>query len=350
MIKINKPCCRPLAIGSFPYKTPKEALERILTFFPETPLWPQLPQAHPWEQMYIQYYEGMPGITIDDAKMKLISREPDDLFFEETAEALTHIMEENFDPFAISPDKARGLHYFLSHAKEVIKTNPLWIKGQITGPVSFALSVTDNCMKPILYNETYKDLTVNLLWAKAAWQIERLKKIHDRVIMFIDEPYLAGTGSSMVALSKEDAVHMLKTITDNIRSKGALSGIHCCGNTDWTILFDARCDIISMDAYQYSDNFLLYMDNISAHFSGGGFIAWGIVPTSSDIYNTTPQGLLSKMEAVFERLQAQGVSRKTLLENSFISPSCGLGNLDPAAAEEVMKQCCALSGMLIKQI
>ncbi len=37
---------------------------------------------------------------------------------------------------------------------------------------------------------------------------------------------------------------MLKIISDNIKKFDALSGIHCCGKTDWGSVIDTDTDIL----------------------------------------------------------------------------------------------------------
>ncbi len=343
----KKPFCIPLAIGSFPFKTPEEALSVIIKYFPELPLWPQLPEADEKEQMYVQYFEGIPGLEYDENKKKIFAGEQDDTFFEKSAEALTAAMEGDLEYFKISPDYARGFYYFLEKEEEISALFPMWIKGQITGPVSFSLVVTDKEMKPVLYDETFVELLVSGLTAKALWQIEKLQEIHDDVIIFIDEPYMASLGSSMVALDNEGALAMLTPVVEGIRGAGGLSGIHCCGNTDWSVIFNSGCDIISLDAYEYGDNFLLYFDEISAFLDRGGFIAWGIVPTSQIIDNENSANLTAKLESIFKRLEEKGISRDIILSQSFISPSCGLGNVEVDRAERIMRTCREISSGLV---
>jgi methionine synthase II (cobalamin-independent) len=334
-----KPSGIPIAIGSFPWKDPEETQNIIFKYFYDIPLWAQLPTVDPQEQMYVQYYEGMPGITYDEAKMKLVANGVDDRFFEEMAETMSHAMEEDFEYFAITPEKARGLHYFLTQKEEISKLKPLYIKGHTTGPVSFCLTVMDSDMKPVLYDESYREAITTALACKTRWQIDKLKELYDKVIIFIDEPYLSSLGSSMVALSAEDAVSMIGGITGVIRDNGALSGVHCCGNTDWQVLFDAGCDIISFDAYEFGDNFLLYPESIASFLNKGGMIAWGIVPTSAEFTKETDESLTNKLMDLWKKLESKGISMKTIQEQSFISPSCGLGNMEEDMAVKMMEMC-----------
>jgi len=326
----------PLAIGSFPHRDPREALNLIFENFPRVPLWPQLPRVNPKEQMYVQYFEGIPGIRFDQEKQKLIASPQDDEFFIELAESYEHVMNEDYDHFKISPDYARGLYLFLEREEQIRNLKPHWIKGQITGPVSFCMAVTDPQMKMILYDETYTEAVVTILKMKALWQIKELKKIYPEVIMFLDEPYLASYGSSMIALSREKAVFMIKQVVESIFSAEAVPGIHCCGNTDWSILLNSAPGIISMDAYEYGENFLLYSRGVAEFITGGGALALGIVPTSESVENETVSSLMDKLEKFLKQLQKTGLSGERILQQSFISPSCGLGNVPMERANKII--------------
>jgi hypothetical protein len=341
-----KPRCTPLAIGSFPYKDTDLALDAIFRYFSEIPLWPQLPAVDEQEQMYIQYYEGMPGIEFDSEKHKLTAGEVDDGFFEKMAEMLEHVMSEDLEYFAISEDKARGFRRFLEKSGDVKSLNPRWVKGHITGPVSFGLVITDKDMKPALYDESYREVIREVLKMKALWQVEKLKEIHPHVIILMDEPYMASFGSSMVALSQDEAVFLMGDIIRAIEEKGAVSGIHCCGNTDWSVIIKTGCRIISFDAYEYGDKFLLYRDELVNYLESGGMIAWGIIPTSEDVNNEDAASLVLKLENLVNRLAGEGIDRETVLKQSFISPSCGLGSIPVERGERIMKMVTAVQEVL----
>jgi methionine synthase II (cobalamin-independent) len=340
------PRCVPLAIGSVPYKDAGKALESILKYFPEIPFWPQLPMADEQEQMYIQYFEGMSGISFAPDKHRLVAGETDDRFFEEMAITLEHAISEDLDYFKISPNKARGFYEYISKTDKIKALKPMWVKGHITGPVSFGLVITDNNMKPVLYDESYREIVREVLRMKALWQVEELRKIHPDVIILIDEPYMASLGSSMVALSGEEASGLMGSIVEAIEDKNAVSGIHCCGNTDWTAIIRTGCRIISFDAYEYGDKFLLYRDEIADYMKNGGTVAWGIIPTSEAVYNEDSDSLILRLEKMINRLTGEGLEQETILVQSFISPSCGLGNIPVERAERIME----LTGKISREL
>ncbi len=68
--------------------------------------------------------------------------------------------------------------------------------------------------------------------------------------------------------------------------------MHCCGNTEWSILIDAGVDILNFDAFDYGDTILLYPDALKAYLKAGKALAFGVVPTNSaKIHGQTPTRL-----------------------------------------------------------
>ena len=132
------------------------------------------------------------------------------------------------------------------------------------------MTVTDENKRPILYHEMLGDAVPKLLKLKAAWQERELAKISKRTIIFVDEPYMASYGSSMAAgpLSKpEKIIEILNEVFDGITG---LKGIHCCGNTDWSILLRTKIDILNFDTYAYASSLALYADDVRRFISHGG--------------------------------------------------------------------------------
>ena len=97
--------------------------------------------------------------------------------------------------FALKEDTAKGFFVFL----ERLQTSeaPLAaVKGQITGPFTLGTGIADQNKKPIFYDTQLKDAAVKLLAMKARWQVRKLSTLQKPVMIFFDEPALAGVGSS----------------------------------------------------------------------------------------------------------------------------------------------------------
>jgi len=328
------------AIGSFPHTDAGKACNLILDSLPRIPCWPQLPKKNFRENMYVQFSESLPCAVVDEKEKKIYFNTEEDMtpllerFYE-------RIIAGDVDYFKISEEYASGLYAFTDKIRRYppkALADIRFIKGQVTGPISFGLTVTDKDNKSVFYNDELVDAVVKNCVMKARWQIRNLKEtgIND-VIMFIDEPYLVSLGSSFVSLEREQVIKYLDEVIDGIHAENALSGIHCCGNTDWSILMSTRIDIISFDAYNYMESMTLYPDKLKEFLANGKSLAWGIVPNSEKAEKETKEGIISRLKEGIKALVNKGIPEKQLLEQSLITPCCGTGTLSVSLAEKVMR-------------
>jgi len=329
------------AIGSLPHQDVDRACEIVLESFSQIPAWPQLPRRNLRENMYIQASEGMPCLVLDEEKGKVYFQTKGDITGE-LEKFYEKIIENRVDYFKISEEYAVGFHAFMELVRKTLSkegegTGILALKGQLIGPISFGLTVTDENRKSILYHEQLVDAVVKTCGMKARWQIRRMKEVFPQIIIFIDEPYLASFGSAFVSLSRDEVVNYLNQVIDSIKSEGAIAGIHCCGNTDWSILMDTKVDIISFDAYSYLETISLYPEKLKEFLTQGRYLAWGIVPASSQAMGEEINSLIKRFEDGLKLLNSKGVERERILENLLITPSCGTGTLSVEVAEKVVK-------------
>ena len=43
-----------------------------------------------------------------------------------------------------------------------------------------------------------------------------------------------------------------------IHQEGALAGLHCCGNTDWSLVLATGVDVINFDAWEFAQGLSVY--------------------------------------------------------------------------------------------
>lgn len=298
-------------IGSVPFKDPKSACEIIFEYFPTIPFWPQLPRRSYLENMYVQYSEGLPGFVFD-SNAKTIKLDSN-IFIEQIDEVIRRCGDGDVDFFRISEKYAEGFYKFLEIFKNYSK-GVKFVKGHTIGPISYALSLTDENKQSVLYNNDIFEILTKVLAMKARWQIRKLKALFPKVIIFIDEPSLVSLGSSYVNINADTAFARLDELVKAIKDEGALCGLHCCGNTDWPQLLKRDIDIISFDAYNFMKEFLLYGAELKKFAENDGTVAWGLVPTSGE----------------------KPIVTDTLF-SSLVTPSCGVGTLDEASARKVFE-------------
>ena len=347
--------CRPLLIGSLPMQDHAEALQLVLQYTPEIPLWAQLP-FYPREGMVPQFAPGLPGLQETPEKIWVDTSQPDFetqllAFFEDYVAVTDGGASLDKTRFALSPDTAAGFFTF-SQQIASLSEQPFALKGQITGPITFCTGLKDQKGRSLFYSDQMREVAVKLLAMKARWQVEQLSSFGCPVIIFIDEPALAGFGSSeFISISSAEITACLQEVTQAIHSVGGVAGVHVCANTDWSLLLQSEIDIVNFDAYAYFDRFVLYPEQIKQFFKAGGILAWGLVPTlnEEDIEKETVASLLAlwrKQAAVIEGL---GVERSMLLEQSLITPSCGTGSISLEHAKKVLNLTKGLAAAIREQ-
>lgn len=335
--------CIATAIGSFPHADAEEALAVIFNSLPEAPIWPQLPRLGLYEQMEIQYSGGMPRATIDEEKGRMYFDTSGDYsedfaaFYEAYLAAIDQPAGQgDFSALAISRNYSRGIYKFAEELKIQGRKYP-FIKVQTTGPCSFALTISDENKRAIYYNEEFRDMVAKALAMKCRWQIQTFQPYADKIICFIDEPILSAFGSSTyISVRREDVIALIGEVACAIKAEGAVAGVHCCGNTDWTILIEAGIDLINLDAFGYGETLALYPDAVSRFMAQGGLIAWGIVPTSAAVRGQTIKALEERLIRLVDQLAEKiHMERRIILEQALLTPSCGTGSLEVSDAEMV---------------
>lgn len=343
-----KPKCAATAIGSMPYADPARPLDVILESLPNAPFWPQLSKRGLHEQMEIQYSEGLPRIVVDEAKGRMYFDTTGD-YSEDLATFYEGYMlaedEGDCSSVAISEEYSAGIPALEACLRSAGGTRPV-VKCQTTGPISFALTIVDENKRAIYYNEEFVDTVVKGLAMKCRWQIRKFTPFAEQVVCFIDEPILSAFGSSTyVSVQRDDVVAKLNEVVEAIHADGGIAGIHCCGNTEWSIPVDTGADIVNFDAYDYGETVALYPDHMRTHLvENGNVLAWGVVPTSAAIRGESAETMIDLFERLTDNLaQKAGIDKQVIVEQALITPSCGTGSMEVEDAEKVFAVLCETS-------
>jgi methionine synthase II (cobalamin-independent) len=324
----------PTMIGSMPHKNPAAACALVAKYLKEIPAWPQLPKRAFTEDMTVQFSEGFPGMTVIDGRA-FVKHGP---AFDVQMEALySAYLAGDSSRFPMSSASAAGLHEFLN----LKKLNPLAVKGEISGPLSFGATLKDESRQSILHDDTLADAAAKLLRLKAAWQEKELRRVSKNTIIFVDEPVMASYGSAFFTLSKEKVRLLEEEVLGGI---SGVRGVHCCGNTDWSVLLGTSAHIISFDTYNFAGSLALYPAEVKALIDRGGAIAWGVVPNTEEaLAKESISSLKDRLEEAMAPFTRQGISFKSLKEQGIITPSCGLAGLSEDGAEHVLEMVAGLS-------
>ena len=335
--------CLPTIIGSVPHTDAQKATALVTRYLKDIPAWPQLPKKSFQENMYVQFSEGFPGAVVENNRIYIDTARD----YTPSLEALYQAyLENNATKYPIGRDKAAGLYTFL----EQDNLSPKSVKGCVTGPLSWGITVTDENRRPILYHETLGDAVPKFLKLKAAWEENELKKISKNTIIFVDEPIMASYGSIVASgpLSKpEKIIEILNEVFDGI---SGLKGVHCCGNTDWSILLKTKMDILNFDTYVYAKSLSLYTDEVKKFIARGGCVGWGIVPNQTEhVVKESVASLKDRLEEAMAPFTRNGLSIKDIAKHSLLLPCCGLLPLNEEGTEKTLQLLAELSDEMRKK-
>ncbi len=323
-------------IGSVPFLEVEATCSDINRLFPHMPFWPQFVKRSYLEDMSVQYSEGLPLLVVnEDARSLTVSRS---LGREsELVKFYERFFADDIDAFAISEAYAPGLYALMASLDEESAEQAPYIKGQTVGPITFTSGILGLDGRPVIHDAELSEALVKGLAIKALWQVRALEKSGRRPVVFLDEPSLSGFGSAFSAIQRQDVIDNLQVVISYLKEHSdCLVGIHCCGNTDWSMILAAGPDIINFDAFEFMEHFLLYPEGIANFLEAGGAIAWGIVPTSGFTGRESEEALLKKVHEGIAKLERGGVDSKMIVEKSIFTPSCGMGSMTREDARSAM--------------
>ena len=322
-----------------PHTDPEEAYSLMKKYLPDIPAWPQLPNRSPKENMYVQFSEGFPDIVINGAKIHV---DPSADFDTKLEQIYIDCEEGDTSRYGVSAEYAAGLHTFLTKGE---KTK--MVKGQVTGPITWGLTVTGQDGLGILYDDTLSEVVAKFLRMKASWQENALRRLSPVTIIFIDEPYLVSLGSVFTPIPEGKVSALLEEVLQGIKG---IKGLHCCGNTDWSVLLNTPIDVLSFDAYNYADSLSTHSDAVKSFLARGSAIAWGIVPNDEEaLAKESLSSLYDRLREAMAPFTRNGISLKQIIRQGLLTPSCGLATLSPEAASHALELLANLSDNIRKK-
>jgi methionine synthase II (cobalamin-independent) len=185
------------------------------------------------------------------------------------------------------------------------------------------------------------ETAAKFLRLKASWQENILRKIARNTIIFVDEPYLVSLGSVFTPIPEEKVPVLLEEVIQGIKGT---KGLHCCGNTNWSVLLDTPIDILSFDAYNYASSLSTHSGKVKSFLERGGNIAWGVIPNEEEaLAKESLSSLRDRLEEAMSPFTRDGVEFKQLVAQGLVTPSCGLESLSPEAVRQALEFTAKLS-------
>lgn len=307
-------------IGSLPFREPATAVDFVAQTCPHIPFWPELPQRAPTERSVEQVCAplcdlleprtGGLGYAILPGQMPAL------------LDRLTHAA------VYLDPDCSAGFFAFTEALAAGQFPHAVAFKGQMIGPLTLGwhLWYAD---APLLAHPVGLAALQQYIFRLARWQIAPLASAGKPVLLFLDEPCLALVPSD--TLSRTALVDALRAVIKNIRTLGALVGVHTCATaphgTPSSVLCQVEPDILSFDAHHGLEAFTAD-PAASAFLRAGGRVAFGLIPTWSNLDQVDVNALLLRwLVAAPDTLPVADLARQTL-----ITATCGLGLLPEPAA------------------
>ena len=298
-------------VGSLPHTDPKRAASFVLETT-TVPYLPQLPNRHPEERMLVQWGDGLCGCGAVDSSIGLGYGEP----------------------IGARAEAFGGAHALL----DVLSSDVPTVKTQATGPVTLALGLL-SAGHP---GQGLLDCVATGLIGRVEDHIASLAaRLPDADITLIfDEPGLSGLLVPGFPITRDEAEHVLGKV---LTRAPVPAGIHCCADTDWSVVASVRPSLISWDIDSLGAAFLAHTEAIAAAtWEGTGFI-WGVAPTQTQPLPGDP-GV--RLQRIVGRLVMAGAKMDGLLEGAMFSPACGLAGLTEGQAEIVAHTVVRLAGEL----
>jgi methionine synthase II (cobalamin-independent) len=193
----------------------------------------------------------------------------------------------------------------------------------------------------ILYDDTLAEAAAKFLRLKASWQENILRGLSPSTIIFVDEPYLVSLGSVFAPIPEEKVPALLEEVLRGIKGT---KGLHCCGNTSWSVILDTTIDILSFDAYNYASSLSTHSAKVKSFLERGGGIAWGIVPNEEEaLAKESLPSLRDRLEEAMAPFTRNSIKFRQMINQALITPSCGLANLSLEAANQALELTAKLS-------
>ncbi len=243
------------AIGSLPHPDAPDAAALMFRTMPDLPAAPSLPCRSPHEGMLAQWLRALPEVAVGpDGALSLVPG-----VFDASAVSVA------FDSAAHG-----GVLEFLDLAV-ALPVPPKAIKLQLSGPLTLALALIDLGVQPeVAFARASRCASA---WAQALVDLVKARLPESEVVMFFDEPGLVHWTADSPVMDVESASDYL---SNALAAPECVVGVHVCGAGALDIALAAGPDVIGIDVHA---RWLDHAVGLARFLDGGGFIAWGAVPT-----------------------------------------------------------------------
>jgi methionine synthase II (cobalamin-independent) len=301
-------------IGSLPHGDAAAATAFVLEHTPDLPSAPQLSAARRAEGMLAQAAVGIPGVRVKRTGTLAVDR-------------------ELFDPEAVIDTDLDGDGWLgTRHFLDAVSGRRRPIKLQMTGPLTLGMAlIKGGASAAGAFRVASRVVAAQ---GQALVTLARQRAPRASLVVFVDEPALSGATDGRSPLSTTETVDLVSGALASL-GPGVVSGLHCCGMTDGRLALQAGPAILSVpiDERLVDDGTAL-----ASFLEGGGWIAWGAVPTDRPI-GDDPDVLWRRMADLWCELARAGCDPALLRRQAIITPACGLAGHGLTQAAWVFRLC-----------
>jgi methionine synthase II (cobalamin-independent) len=230
----------------------------------------------------------------------------------------------------VKPDFRRAAFGGLRAFLEVVRDRVAPVKIQLTGPVTLGLALIE-AGAPARKAFAVAGTAVTAHGETLVRAVRRVAPAAP-LLVFVDEPGLTALPKGQIPLSPDDTTDLLSGTLAALEPS-AVTGVHCCGPTDWRVVAQAGPDLLSFPAAPW---ILEAGGTIASFLEDGGWIAWGAVPTSGPVSSDT-EHLWRRLLDLWCDLVQFGCNPVLLRTRALITPACGLAGHGVSQAERVLR-------------
>lgn len=303
-----------VGIGSLPHRDLDTGI-RFALDATAIPTVPSLPRRSPAEGIIVQAMLGIEGVAVGQYGAISV----DVTRVDPLADVTTDLQHDAF----------AGFRRFLELAAERHAVQPIEaVKWQLVGPVTLGMAL----LRAGVPGHDAFEVSVRAVRSHVQHLLDAVDAAVPgaRQLVFIDEPDMVDLTDAHFPVAPDTAIDLVSGALAAIEPR-ALSGLHVCGDADWSTLMAAGPQILSVpigasivDAAGYLQQFL----------ARGGIVAWGAVHTDGPI-STTVERPWRQLTQLWCQLVERGCDQVLLRTQCLITPECGLGVHSPSVAERV---------------
>lgn len=299
-------------IGSLPHRDPSAAARLVLRMTPELPAAPQLPMRSPHEDMISQWLRALPEVDVDPTGAPQLEQ------------PLTVDAQIDTEMHA----DAHAGFFALLDVTGAATTPPRRVKVQVTGPLTLGLALQSLGADALPAFRRAAELVITSSQSMVKQIEARFGEIP--VVVFCDEPSLSAWRDGEGPIHRDDAVDLLSATLVRMPS---LTGVHVCTGGDVSIACGAGPDIVGVDV---SDPLVEDALALGRHLEGGGWIAWGAVPTHRPVGDSA-EPLWRRLVEQWCELTRRGCDPHALRQHALLTPACGLAGHGLTQAERALR-------------